>query len=624
MGEYIAGGPIVAGGTGTDTRIYAYDARGRVTQEPFFMVSSPNTSYLANGPQTSLYQFDNNTESGIGVRTLQSVNANIGDEVTSQDNFQRMTGDYSASLSSQGAQTQTPWSLSYDALGSGTSRNIVESGTTYAAQTLTSDAWGRLVKVSQRDTGSSDYDWTAVYDGFGRRLQTTWQPMTSGSNSGPSSYIQYFFDPQVEFLELGWNDNGGRMWKVYGPDANGVYGGDQGCGGLENEIWEAQSWCIAPLNNEFGDAEGYVYDTSITGSGTFQTYAYGLPMGEYGCEPGQYLYNNGVGNNVLPTPQWRGHYVDETGFVWMGTRYYEPISGKFLSPDVLGHAVSPDLYSYCGGDGVNGLDGDGRGTIEANNTLTQTSSSQPLYGPYQTVTGVGITTQGNNPESIPQASSSQGQQGSTVIVQGGISGASSETSSGASSSLANNNPSGNVGLYIWGVGEPAAPPDPFAYTETPYEQYLAHAPQSPVTTIVAMVALNVATTVMLPEIEPALAATSLAEIGVADTSEGTITVIGSLQDTAAYAGRPGYNVLNVPEEAYNAMSAQEFDRLNAEWLNQAFQRGDTIMAVTNPVAHAQYLESIAPALSFQSRYLNLELPMAQEFGVIPLNAATPY
>lgn len=390
MEYYLAGGPVVAGGTGTDTRVYGYDARGRVTTEPFYMVSSPNTSYLANGPQTSIYQFDNNTESGIGVRTLQYVNPDIGDEVTGQDNFQRATTDLSASLSNVGVNTFTPWSPGYDQAGNVNTRNIVVSGTTEAAQTLTWDAWGRLVKVSQRDSGANDFDWTAVYDGFGRRLQTTWQPMISGSNYGASSYIQYYFDPQVEFLELGWNDNGGRMWKVYGPDTNGVYGGQQGCGGLENEIWEAQSWCYVPLNNEFGDAEGYLYLSTLSGSANYSTHTYGLPLGEYGCEPGQYLYNNGVNNTVLPTPQWRGHYVDETGFVWMGSRYYEPLSGKFLSPDPLGNGASMSLYDYCGGDGVNGVDPDGRHTIEAGD-ITE--------GP--TYTG-GVTVASNSPENPPQ------------------------------------------------------------------------------------------------------------------------------------------------------------------------------------------------------------------------------
>jgi hypothetical protein len=44
----------------------------------------------------------------------------------------------------------------------------------------------------------------------------------------------------------------------------------------------------------------------------------------------------------------------------MGSRYYFPAGGRFLSADPLGHDASMSLYDYCGGDPVNGLDPDGR------------------------------------------------------------------------------------------------------------------------------------------------------------------------------------------------------------------------------------------------------------------------
>lgn len=40
--------------------------------------------------------------------------------------------------------------------------------------------------------------------------------------------------------------------------------------------------------------------------------------------------------------------------------YYEPGSGRFLSPDPFGHEASMSLYDYAGGDPVNDLDPDGR------------------------------------------------------------------------------------------------------------------------------------------------------------------------------------------------------------------------------------------------------------------------
>jgi RHS repeat-associated protein len=57
---------------------------------------------------------------------------------------------------------------------------------------------------------------------------------------------------------------------------------------------------------------------------------------------------------------WQSRRLDPTGFYWMGARYYDPQSGRFLSPDPLGHDASLSLYDYANGDPVNGLDPDGR------------------------------------------------------------------------------------------------------------------------------------------------------------------------------------------------------------------------------------------------------------------------
>jgi hypothetical protein len=46
--------------------------------------------------------------------------------------------------------------------------------------------------------------------------------------------VDSWFDPLVEFLEVGVVVNDGYpAIKTYGPDANGVYGGFNGVGGLE-------------------------------------------------------------------------------------------------------------------------------------------------------------------------------------------------------------------------------------------------------------------------------------------------------------------------------------------------------------------------------------------------------
>jgi RHS repeat-associated protein len=57
---------------------------------------------------------------------------------------------------------------------------------------------------------------------------------------------------------------------------------------------------------------------------------------------------------------WRSRRIDPTGLYWLGARYYDPMEGRFLSPDPMGHWGSMDLYSYANGDPVNGMDPDGR------------------------------------------------------------------------------------------------------------------------------------------------------------------------------------------------------------------------------------------------------------------------
>jgi RHS repeat-associated protein len=200
------------------------------------------------------------------------------------------------------------------------------------------------------------------YDGLGRRIRTT-----SGSDT-----INYYYDPEVEhrqlgscgvnlpqvnpegrdewarassFLELGHSVNGSLSWNLYGPDRTGTYGRAQGIGGLECTYDEGAGITCDHVKNFFGDTVGVYTDT--------QAAVYPSVLGGYGPMPG-----SSVNGNLQP--QWRGHYLDPTGFVSMGARYYDPQAGRFISPDPLGHSSSLNLYDYCNGDPVNGLDPDGR------------------------------------------------------------------------------------------------------------------------------------------------------------------------------------------------------------------------------------------------------------------------
>jgi RHS repeat-associated protein len=237
----------------------------------------------------------------------------------------------------------------YDLTGNVTVRELwTQTNALVRVQTLIWDGLGRLIQVTERDSTNDGYNWSALYDGLGRRLRTTYTPVQSGiPNAVSGIQIDSYFDPQVEFLEVGVAVNGQRTWKVYGPDVGGRYGGAQGIGGLEATIRESDGLATGILNDYFGHALA-TYVTNWNWSPT--RYA------GYGPVPGFPAPQLSLNLPVAESVGWRGYRFDPSGLIWMGARYYDPVSGRFLSPDPLGHEGSLGLYSYAGGDPINSLD----------------------------------------------------------------------------------------------------------------------------------------------------------------------------------------------------------------------------------------------------------------------------
>ncbi len=143
-----------------------------------------------------------------------------------------------------------------------------------------------------------------------------------------------------------------RAWKVYGPDLNGRFGGLQGMGGLEATILDADGTTTGVINDQFGNGVATVSGGTVTWNTT--------RVGAYGPLPGIVPQTLGDVTQLAAATAWRSRRIDPTGFYWLGARYYEPTSGRFLSADPMGHAASPSLYDYAGGDPVNRTDPDGR------------------------------------------------------------------------------------------------------------------------------------------------------------------------------------------------------------------------------------------------------------------------
>jgi RHS repeat-associated protein len=331
---------------------------GRVLQESS---SAANIAYSANGSALGaasvLLKLDDVTVSGVSYNPQSVDGAWSANLSLSPGAHQLMAVAYHASghyapsaLSSftvTGAQGTS--TSSYDGTGNVVTRALPNGRN----QTLKWDASGRLIGVSERDASNNGFDWNALYDGLGRRLRTGNTPVVGNvPQTGQLSTLDSWYDPQVEFLEVAVAVNGARTWKVYGPDASGSFGALQGIGGLEASILESNGTTKAYLNDNFGNAVASISGTSVTWNST--------RVSGYGALPGSAAQPLSATVGIDQATAWRGKRVDETGFYYLGARYYEPQSGRFLSADPLGHASSLSLYDYAAGDPINSCDPDGR------------------------------------------------------------------------------------------------------------------------------------------------------------------------------------------------------------------------------------------------------------------------
>lgn len=89
-------------------------------------------------------------------------------------------------------------------------------------------------------------------------------------------------------------------------------------------------------------------------------------VGGYGPQPGWTAPALSATSGPARASVWRGRRLDpDTGYCWLGARFYDPQGHRYLSPDPLGHAASLGLYDYAGGDPINFVDPDGRFVVGA-------------------------------------------------------------------------------------------------------------------------------------------------------------------------------------------------------------------------------------------------------------------
>ena len=310
-------------------------------------IGSGSVAVSLNGIAQSGVLFDPRSSDG---RWRVSLTAPVGTNKVVATGTLPISGNATSATNSFIVLAQDAITDMYDGAGNLTTRTMTGSRT----QTLKWDALGRLVYVQQVDAGGNGYTFTPIYDGLGRRIRTVQTVLTNSvAVSGSTVTVDSFFDPLVEFLELGVAVNGQRTWKVYGPDLAGGYGAHQGIGGLEAISRELDGVTTGLISDAFGNTLGnmtalnLVNWTSMLVSGFGPVEGFQVPV----LSPSV---------NLVEATLWRGKRLDPTGFYQFGVRYEDPVAARFISADPMGHAVSLSLYDYCGNDPINGLDPDGR------------------------------------------------------------------------------------------------------------------------------------------------------------------------------------------------------------------------------------------------------------------------
>jgi RHS repeat-associated protein len=283
--------------------------------------SKPETDTFTYTPRGFLkatkdcqYVFDFN-EPGRGIRTC---SPNLEALVNGLDEFGRITKEQSE---------KGFFDTIYDSLGQVIVRN---------QDKVSWDPWGRITAIT-----SDKYEWTASYDAFGRRLQTTHTPITSYLlfKSKEKPVIQQsFYDPGKEFAEIGVSYGDKTFWKLYGLNS---------C----DAIVDSNGNAVVLHHDMRNNLQALMTREEI------------IWVKDYPTPYGPRAPPEAASTNIFSFAQsltWQSKQMDPTGLIWLGARYYDPSGGRFFSPDPISHPVCLDLYAYANGDPINNVDLDGR------------------------------------------------------------------------------------------------------------------------------------------------------------------------------------------------------------------------------------------------------------------------
>lgn len=493
---------------------------------------------------------------------------------------------------------------------------------------------------------------TFTHDSDGRRVKklrvrkyASLPDKTEGSAILWDGWLPMFEDRVVDGVVLP------RRRFVWGLDITGTLGGAGGIGGLL-AIEEQGGRILLPIHDGLGNITRVVDKAS---GSIVAEYAYG-PYGEMVGQSGDV--------NACPFRYQSKYYDAETGLSYFGFRYYSAKLGRWISRDPLGESGGFNLYGYCGNDPVNrwdylGMDsflfGEGDRlmyTHELREARERANAYAADYGgeevdlavmPWEVQpmgrTGWYVANAGGSlfvrsdkeialtpdqPVASGWLHSIQGFQASVLMsaeaTRSLLTLRRSQSAEIVEDYYYKNYTFGERGridatLFTADLLGPS-----FGRRAAVLAGKIVSAGERKVATYLIRRSLDGApiASSVVSDARPMGAAAHRWE--VAPPNGKQVTVLGSLRDTERYKYRKGFNVLNVPDSVYNKMEPEQFDMLNAQWLNGPLRRGEEVWLVTNPLEHTVLMLTLSDAKGrwITSRYLELEIPMLNHFKKEPV------
>ena len=362
--------------SGSNTTTYAYDPANNLATAKYPNGLQSSFTYDSLNRVTSLvtpvsgyaYQFD-----PTGKRT-QAVELNGRTLIWSYDGINRLTNE--AITDAPGGKNGTV-AYGLDPVGNrlSTTSSVsgVSSGTfgynaddqlateTYDANGNTLTAGGKTFTYDSenRITSMNSGAVSIVYDAFGNRVSKTVNGVTTKylveDDVNPTGYPQV-----IEEIV------GGSVQRVYTYGLQRI---------SENQVISS-TW----TPNFYGyDGAGSVRQLTNTSGAITDTYdydAFGNSVNTTGTTPNNYLYR-------------AEQYDSDLGLYYLRARYYNPLTGRFISRDPLdGDTADPETmhkYLYASDDPVDRIDPTGQGAV-AENVI----SSRPAITLAQAATGVAV------------------------------------------------------------------------------------------------------------------------------------------------------------------------------------------------------------------------------------------